>query len=271
MVKNSISIVQNGLQRYSFFLKHNIYRHLFDTISNDFANFPILCIYRILNTIIKNYIKHDKLLNINPLYFILFFNGFFAAFDRFKFFNSMKNTRMAFFSFGLPFLLYTLFPFGGTTASAQPADRPRYLDSTDFAADPAAHVFDDKIHVYCTHDWDSPVTDRTDGNPLKADDPHRFFEAAWLHKHNGTYYFTYSTGSTHLICHATGDSPYGPFTYRGVVLTPVVGWTTHQSVCEYNGKWHFSSTIAFPRAAYPPCGRPNIANSSTNPTARSAP
>lgn len=77
-----------------------------------------------------------------------------------------------------------------------------------------------------------------EGNPLKAGDPHRFFEAAWLHKYNGKYYFTYSTGTTHLICYATGDSPYGPFTYQGEIMTPVVGWTTHHSICEYKGKWY---------------------------------
>ncbi|MDE7077420.1 MAG: alpha-N-arabinofuranosidase, partial [Alistipes sp.] len=26
--------------------------------------------------------------------------------------------------------------------------------------------------------------------------------------------------------------------YRGVVLTPVVGWTTHQSICRHRGKWY---------------------------------
>ncbi len=77
-----------------------------------------------------------------------------------------------------------------------------------------------------------------EGNPLRADDPHRFFEASWVHKYNGKYYFSYSTGDSHLLCYATGDSPYGPFTYRGVILTPVTGWTTHHSIAEYNGKWY---------------------------------
>ncbi len=77
-----------------------------------------------------------------------------------------------------------------------------------------------------------------EGNPLKAGDPHRFFEASWLHKYNGKYYFSYSTGTTHLICYATGNSPYGPFTYQGEILTPVVGWTTHHSICQYKGKWY---------------------------------
>ena len=76
------------------------------------------------------------------------------------------------------------------------------------------------------------------GNPLAADDPHRFFEASWMHKYNGKYYFSYSTGDSHLLCYATGDNPYGPFTYQGVIMTPVVGWTTHHSIVEYKGKWY---------------------------------
>ncbi len=76
------------------------------------------------------------------------------------------------------------------------------------------------------------------GEPLKASDPHRFFEASWMHKMNGKYYFSYSTGDTHFLCYAVGDNPYGPFTYKGVILEPVVGWTTHHSIVEYKGKWY---------------------------------
>ena len=77
-----------------------------------------------------------------------------------------------------------------------------------------------------------------DGNPLKANDPHRFFEASCVHKYNGKYYFSYSPGDSHLLCYAIGDNPYGPFTYKGVILTPVVGWTTHHSIVEFKGKWY---------------------------------
>jgi Beta-xylosidase len=77
------------------------------------------------------------------------------------------------------------------------------------------------------------------GKPLTAGDTERrFFEASWMHKYNGKYYFSYSTGDTHLICYAIGDNPYGPFTYQGVILTPVVGWTTHHSIVEFKGKWY---------------------------------
>ncbi|WP_161888187.1 glycoside hydrolase family 43 protein [Pontibacter russatus] len=77
------------------------------------------------------------------------------------------------------------------------------------------------------------------GKPLLAgDNERRFFEAPWIHKYNGKYYFSYSTGDTHNIAYAIGDSPYGPFTYKGVLLNPVQGWTNHHSVIEHEGKWY---------------------------------
>jgi hypothetical protein len=80
------------------------------------------------------------------------------------------------------------------------------------------------------------ILDKNGNLLLSGDNDRRFFEAAWLHKHNGKYYFSYSTGDTHFICYAIGDSPYGPFTYTGRILNPVVGWTSHHSVCEIEGK-----------------------------------
>lgn len=77
------------------------------------------------------------------------------------------------------------------------------------------------------------------GEPIKAGDhDRRYFEGPWMHKYQGKYYFSYSTGNTHFLCYAIGDNPYGPFTYGGKILTPVVGWTTHHSICEFKGKWY---------------------------------
>lgn len=78
-----------------------------------------------------------------------------------------------------------------------------------------------------------------DGNPLlQGDTERRFFEASWMHKFNGKYYFSYSTGDTHFICYAIGDNPYGPFTYQGRILEPVVGWTSHHSIVAFQNKWY---------------------------------
>jgi hypothetical protein len=82
------------------------------------------------------------------------------------------------------------------------------------------------------------ITDEEGKLLLSGDNSRRFFEASWMHKYNGKYYFSYSTGDSNLICYAIGDNPYGPFTYKGVVLNPVVGWTNHHSIAEFNDKWY---------------------------------
>ncbi|MBE8723325.1 glycoside hydrolase family 43 protein [Flavobacterium hungaricum] len=82
------------------------------------------------------------------------------------------------------------------------------------------------------------ILDENGENLLAGDNDRRFFEASWVHKYNGKYYFSYSTGDTHFICYAIGDNPYGPFTYQGRILNPVVGWTSHHSICEVEGEWY---------------------------------
>lgn len=81
------------------------------------------------------------------------------------------------------------------------------------------------------------IVDET-GQPLRAGDhQRRYFEAPWLHKYRGRYYLSWSTGNTHVLCWAVSDSPYGPFTFGGRFLEPVVGWTTHHSIVEHGGRW----------------------------------
>lgn len=85
---------------------------------------------------------------------------------------------------------------------------------------------------------DVVILDETGKPLLTGDHNRRFFEGSWMHKYNGRYYFSYSTGDTHLLVYATGDTPYGPFTYQGVIMKPVQGWTTHHSIAEVNGRWY---------------------------------
>lgn len=78
-----------------------------------------------------------------------------------------------------------------------------------------------------------------EGNPLLAGDhERRYFEGPWLHWHGGKYFLSYSTGDTHNICYATADDIYGPYTYQGRILSPVIGWTTHHSICAFEGRWY---------------------------------
>ena len=85
---------------------------------------------------------------------------------------------------------------------------------------------------------DVVIVDENGRSLLAGDHDRRFFEAAWLHKYNGRYYFSYSTGDTHFIAYAIGDNPMGPFVYQGIILEPVIGWTTHHSIVEFKGKWY---------------------------------
>ncbi|QNL47927.1 glycoside hydrolase family 43 protein [Olivibacter sp. SDN3] len=73
---------------------------------------------------------------------------------------------------------------------------------------------------------------------LGGDHDRRFFEGAWMHKYQDRYYFSYSTGDTHFLAYAIGDSPTGPFTFAGHFMKPVQGWTTHHSIVEFDGKWY---------------------------------
>ena len=77
------------------------------------------------------------------------------------------------------------------------------------------------------------------GKPLLAGDTsRRYFEGPWMHKYNGLYYLSYSTGDTHYLVYAVGKSPYGPFQFKGRILNPVIGWTTHHSILKFKEKWY---------------------------------
>ena len=127
----------------------------------------------------------------------------------------------------------------GVFNSNQPESPTAFLPNDNQAAlMPLVAKMSDDLLEFCEKPKEVQILDE-DGNLLLAgDNDRRFFEAAWLHKYNGKYYFSYSTGDTHFICYAIGDNPYGPFIYRGKILNPVVGWTSHHSICEFKGKWY---------------------------------
>jgi hypothetical protein len=111
-----------------------------------------------------------------------------------------------------------------------PADQPALTAKVARLADDMVSFAETPRDVVVLDEHRKPLT--------AADNGRRFFEASWLHKYNGVYYFSYSTGDTHFIVYATGTSPYGPFTYKGKILEPVLGWTNHHSIVEFQGTWY---------------------------------
>jgi hypothetical protein len=127
----------------------------------------------------------------------------------------------------------------GSFNAAQPASPTAHLpkDNEPALCAKIAKLTDDLLE--CDEEPKDVVIVDKKGNPLlQGDTERRFFEASWMHKYQGKYYFSYSTGDTHFICYAIGDNPYGPFTYAGRILNPVVGWTSHHSIVEFENEWY---------------------------------
>lgn len=134
--------------------------------------------------------------------------------------------------------------FGGIWGGQlQQWDQGEYVGEDRYPADdepalaPKIALMADDMVSFAEEPKDVLVLDENGDPIVTGDNDRRFFEAAWVHKYDGKYYLSYSTGDTHNIVYAIGDNPYGPFTYKGVILDPVLGWTNHHSIVEYQGKW----------------------------------
>ncbi|GHU68305.1 hypothetical protein FACS189413_04860 [Bacteroidia bacterium] len=66
-----------------------------------------------------------------------------------------------------------------------------------------------------------------------------FHEGTWVFKRNGIYYLTYADNKdgANQLRYAIGNSPLGPWTYKGIYLNSTTCYTSHGSVVEYKGQW----------------------------------
>jgi len=81
---------------------------------------------------------------------------------------------------------------------------------------------------------DGPIQDvQIDGLASRGQ---KYGEAPFLHERGGVFYFTFSTGWPGQILYATGASPQGPFTVRGVVIDYLKISTNHQAILEHDGR-----------------------------------
>lgn len=73
----------------------------------------------------------------------------------------------------------------------------------------------------------------------------RFFEASWVHKYNGIYYYSYAAynGSgdnwPSNIDYCTSTNPLGPWTYKGTVNSYAGTGTNHSGIVAFKDKWYF--------------------------------
>lgn len=72
--------------------------------------------------------------------------------------------------------------------------------------------------------------------------PEGFKEGPFVFERLGKYYFTFPwvKDKTETLAYCMGDSPEGPFEFKGVLMdeSPSGCWTNHHSIVEYNGQWY---------------------------------
>ena len=72
--------------------------------------------------------------------------------------------------------------------------------------------------------------------------PDGFKEGPFVFERKGKYYYTFPwvRDSTETLAYAMGDSPMGPFEFKGVIMeeSPTACWTNHHSIVEYKGQWY---------------------------------
>lgn len=124
-------------------------------------------------------------------------------------------------------------------------DSGNYIEGTS-GIDPACFIDDDgNAYLY----FGSHKVAKLKANMMElAENPKtinygsgNFKEGAWMHKRNGIYYYSWTdwTDSLYQGHYAMGSSPYGPFTYKGVVNGNPKGAQDHHSIIEYKGSWYY--------------------------------
>jgi hypothetical protein len=116
----------------------------------------------------------------------------------------------------------------------------------DLNIDPAVFIDDDGQVYMFWGSWGACRMVKLKDNMVELDGDVRvvnepnFFEAPWIHKHNGIYYLTYASLYPSVIAYSTSTSINGPWSYRGVLNDYVENCeTNHPSIVEYRGNWYF--------------------------------
>lgn len=152
------------------------------------------------------------------------------------------------------------------TPGVQPARRMWLFDPGVFIDD------DGQAYIYFGGNGDDNVRvaklnrDMTslDGEVIKMN-AKDFFEAAWVFKRNGTYYFTYSTTprAQMRIDYMTSDHPVEGYTYRGVVADqpPINNNNNHSVQFKFKDRWYhvYHNRVVATEAGIPTGFRRNLA------------
>ncbi len=83
---------------------------------------------------------------------------------------------------------------------------------------------------------------------VMENDTLQFNEGACMQKKDGVYYFSYTNwhNKTYQGFYAMGDSPYGPFEWKGPMAPKPRGAQDHHSIINFKDQWYYFYHIAIP-------------------------
>ncbi len=162
---------------------------------------------------------------------------------KYWFYSTVEHATVPGFAIGVAVSDSPTGPFKDARGSALITnDMTKQTDIAWDDIDPGVFVDDDgQAYLY----WGNTVLKvaRLKANMTELDGPitavpvANFVEAPYLHKHQGTYYLSYSQHFPEETAYMTGPSPTGPWTPQGVVMERNTKTKTiHQAFFEFNGK-----------------------------------
>ncbi len=122
---------------------------------------------------------------------------------------------------------------------------PNYINGTS-GIDPMCFIDDDgQAYLYFGR---MMVAKLSDNMLTLAEEPRRIntgneriMEGAFMHKHNGKYYYSYTNHKEEVNhgFYSIGDNPYGPFDYKGAMKVKPPGAQDHHSIVKFKGDWYY--------------------------------
>ena len=138
--------------------------------------------------------------------------------------------------------------------------------------DPMAFIDDDgQAYLYFGGNGDDNVrVIKLNPDMISVDGPAihlsalNFFEASWMHKNNGIYYFSYSSNpqAQMRIDYMRSNSPTSGFTYGGIISLqpPYNDNNNHQAIFKFHDEWYeaYHNRFVAKQAGVPPVHKRNL-------------
>ena len=127
-------------------------------------------------------------------------------------------------------------PIGPFQVTSDTALLHRWHDPAVFKDDDSSYYLYSQLHVVkLGEDMVSLAEEPRDIEVLGHEIPKKK-EAVWVFKRKEIYYWIISEGFNEFT-YWTGDNPYGPFTYRGILMPSPGKGNNHPGIIKFKDKW----------------------------------